>query len=147
MPNSTMPLICVDSSVVLPLVIEHPLSDVALNQWQGWKTENCRFVAPTLLHYEITNVLHRYCVAGLFSQITTYTSLQAALVLQIMLYDDNALHYSARNIALTHKLPATYDAYYLALSERLGAEFWTADRRLFNRVHEELPWVHCLGAS
>jgi hypothetical protein len=42
-------------------------------------------------------------------------------------------------------LPAAYDAHYLALAERVGAEFWTTDRRLANKVREALPWVHLLA--
>jgi len=36
---------------------------------------------------------------------------------------------------------AVYDAHYLALAERLGAEMWTADRRLCQAVGAALPWV------
>ncbi len=39
----------------------------------------------------------------------------------------------------------SYDAHYLALAEHLGCEFWTADKRLHNAVHEKLPWVRGLG--
>ena len=67
MPKSIMPLVCVDSSIVLPLVIEHPLSDVVLRRWQIWKAENRGVIAPSLLHYELVNALHRYCRAGFFS--------------------------------------------------------------------------------
>jgi len=41
--------------------------------------------------------------------------------------------------------PTAYDAHYLALAEMLGCEFWTADRRLYNAVKEELPWVKWLS--
>jgi len=34
------------------------------------------------------------------------------------------------DLAARFSLPAIYDAHYLALAERLGSEFWTADRRL-----------------
>ena len=34
------------------------------------------------------------------------------------------------------------DAHYLALAQRLGAEFWTADRRLVQAVQATLPWVN-----
>jgi len=34
----------------------------------------------------------------------------------------------------------------LALAERLGAEFWTADRRLCQAVAARLPWVRLLEA-
>ena len=39
-----------------------------------------------------------------------------------------------------------YDAHYLALAERLGAEFWTADRRLQQAVGATLLWVRLLDA-
>ncbi len=38
-----------------------------------------------------------------------------------------------------------YDAHYLALAARLGAEFWTADQRLVNTVQSALPWVRFVG--
>lgn len=36
-----------------------------------------------------------------------------------------------------------YDSAYLALAEALGAELWTADRRLTNAAGQ--PWIHYLG--
>lgn len=38
-------------------------------------------------------------------------------------------------LARQFNLPAAYDAHYLALAERLEAELWTLDRKLFNAVH------------
>jgi predicted nucleic acid-binding protein len=39
-----------------------------------------------------------------------------------------------------------YDAAYLALAEQLGAEFWTADKRLANTAkHLKLTWVNYIG--
>ena len=40
---------------------------------------------------------------------------------------------------------AAYDSFYLALTESLSAEFWTADQRLVNAV--DLPWVHYIADS
>lgn len=147
MPKSIMPLVCVDSSIVLPLVIEHPLSDVILHRWQIWKTENRGFIAPSLLHYELVNALHRYCSAGFFSKSAARASLEAALAQPIALYDEDALHYEASELAATHNLPASYDAHYLALAQRMRADFWTADKRLYNSIHEALPWVYLLQES
>ena len=40
---------------------------------------------------------------------------------------------------------AAYDAQYLALAERLGAEFYTADRRLASLAEAAgLPWVRSI---
>jgi predicted nucleic acid-binding protein len=39
-----------------------------------------------------------------------------------------------------------YDAFYLALAEEIGAEFWTADRSLVNGAQREgATWTHWIG--
>ena len=50
-----------------------------------------------------------------------------------------------KSLATRFNRPAAYDAHYLALAEMMNCEFWTADRRLFNVVKDELPWVRWLG--
>jgi len=56
---------------------------------------------------------------------------------------------SLRALELAGKLgqPKAYDAFYLALAEKLVAEFWTADERLYNRCRKDLKlsWVHWIG--
>jgi predicted nucleic acid-binding protein len=40
---------------------------------------------------------------------------------------------------------AAYDCFYLAIAEALGADFWTADQRLYRSLEaERLGWLHCL---
>jgi predicted nucleic acid-binding protein len=63
------------------------------------------------------------------------------LALPITLYDDDALHGRAFDLGGQYKLPAACDAHYLALAERLSIDFFTGDRRLWNAVRHELPWV------
>lgn len=72
----------------------------------------------------------------------TRRALQYAIRLPIDLIIDSSLHAEAAEIAIEFDLAAAYDAHYLALSERLAAEFWTCDKRLYNSVHHSLPWVH-----
>ncbi len=56
---------------------------------------------------------------------------------------------SLRALELAGKLGQSkaYDAFYLALAEKLVAEFWTADERLYNRSQKDLKlsWVHWIG--
>jgi predicted nucleic acid-binding protein len=73
-------------------------------------------------------------------------ALQRALELPIRLLYDRSIHERALDVAQRRNLPATYDAHYLELAQRLSIEFWTADRRLWNSVHHELSWVK-LAAS
>jgi len=97
--------------------------------------------------YEISNVLYQYVKVGYLHSEEATQALEAILALKITLYGDGPLHHRALRIAQELSLPAAYDAHYLALCERLNADFWTADKRLYNSVHEALPWVHWLQES
>jgi predicted nucleic acid-binding protein len=48
-------------------------------------------------------------------------------------------------LATEYNGPTAYDSFYLALAERLGCEFWTADLKLFNVVSAKLAWVKWIG--
>jgi len=96
------------------------------------------------LYYEVSNALRRYAAQGELLPEEAAEALEAALSLGITLYGDADLHRRALELAGRFSLSATYDAHYLALAERLGAAFWTADRRLTRMVQAALPWVHLL---
>ncbi|MFM5981301.1 MAG: type II toxin-antitoxin system VapC family toxin [Sphaerospermopsis kisseleviana] len=51
----------------------------------------------------------------------------------------------ALTLAKNLNLSAAYDAHYLALSQLLNAEFYTADKRLYNSVKSSLNWVHFIS--
>lgn len=40
---------------------------------------------------------------------------------------------------------SVYDSWHLALAEQTGCEFWTADRKLYNAVHEQRTFVRWLA--
>jgi len=41
-----------------------------------------------------------------------------------------------------------YDAFYMALAEELGAEFWTADQRLARAAQQAgVTWTHWIGEA
>ncbi len=131
---------CVDAGCVVRLVAD-PFDLRIQHLWTQWQEEGRIFVAPTLLLSEVTNVLHRYHRTG-DRIIETMRSAQfKAFQLQIKFHGDTGLHRSAFEYAARFSLPAAYDAHYLALAERLGADFWTTDRRLVKVVRPDLPWV------
>lgn len=141
MPNSWT---CVDASVVVRLFTE-PGEEAIRDRWHRRRSDGVRLTAPTLLRYEVTNALYRAHRSGLMTAEALGRSLQAVLALPIRLRSDPDLHQTALDFAARFSLPAAYDAHYLALADRLGAEFWTADRRLANTVRPALPWVHVVG--
>ena len=133
--------VCVDASIVLRRLLQ-PDDEPVKKLWLSWISQQYRLVSPTLLFYEVTNGLYQQQKYGLLSPETIRDSLELALSLPINLVGEVGLHQRAREIATQYKLPATYDAHYLALAEGMGIELWTADARLVNTLKPyKLNWV------
>jgi predicted nucleic acid-binding protein len=100
------------------------------------------------LTYEVTHILYRETLR------TSRTLDEAKQLLEELLNQglvlampqDAALSLRALELAQQFRLPATYDAHYLALAEREACDYWTADERLWNGVKQELAWVRWLGS-
>jgi predicted nucleic acid-binding protein len=133
--------VCVDANLVIRLVAD-PTDRAVQRLWVQWESEHKRLAAPTLLYYEVANVLYRYQKLGYLSASSVQLALKAALALPLELYGEPDLHWRALALAEQFSLPAAYDAHYLALAELLEGEFWTADGRLARKVQRGLPWVH-----
>ena len=133
--------ICVDANLVLRLVAD-PADEPIQHLWEHWDSEGKRLAAPTLLYYEVANVLYRYQHLGYLSASAVQLSFRAALALPLELHREPDLLWRALSLADKFSLPAAYDAHYLALAQLLEGEFWTADGRLARTVQPSLPWVH-----
>jgi predicted nucleic acid-binding protein len=134
-------MICVDAGPVIHLVL-FPEHVFVQELWTRWEESQQVITAPALLYYEVTNGLYRYQRQGLLSSHTVDIALRAALALPIQVVSDPDLHRQARAFASQYNLSAVYDAHYLALAERLGAELWTRDKRLFNALEPfDLKWL------
>jgi len=134
-------MLCVDAGMVVRRVL-FPQDTTVQSLWESWENEGCQVIAPHLIFYEVTNALYRYQRQGWLSRGTVAIALEAALALPIELDGDANLHRRARVLAAQFNLSAAYDAHYLALAERLGVDFWTADQRLTNALHSyKLTWV------
>lgn len=136
--------LCVDANLVIRLIAD-PRDQAVRQAWEGWDADSRQIAAPTLLYYEVGNALYRYQRAQMMGAPAARLAFKAALALPIRLYGSQALHQRAWELTERFALPATYDAHYLALADRLGGEFWTADQKLIEIVQDELPWVHAVG--
>jgi predicted nucleic acid-binding protein len=144
MPSSST--LGVDASLVVRFVTNAP--DAAIKaRWRIWHEIGQDFVAPNLLCYEVVNTLHRLTRAGEIPAQGAQTALDTAFRLPIQFHHDLDLHWQALAIAGRLTLPAAYDVHYLALAEREGIEFWTADRRLANAIRPHLSWVQFGGTE
>jgi predicted nucleic acid-binding protein len=139
--------VCVDASVIVRFILQP--EDIAITQlWQSWISQEYKLVAPSLLYYEVTNALYRYQKSGLILPETIRDALDTALSLPIDLVNDAYLHRQARIMADRYRLPAAYDAHYLALSEQMDIDLWTADARLFKALQPfGITRVKLAGAS
>jgi len=131
----------VDANLVIRRVL-FPDDEPVQKLWESWHQESRRLLAPSLLPYEVTSVLFRYQRQGWLNANTTEIALMAALALPTEIIGDAELHLQAFILASCYNLPAAYDAHYLALAERTGADFFTNDMRLLNALQSQnLSWV------
>jgi predicted nucleic acid-binding protein len=141
----TNSLVCVDASLTIKLVLYERDSELARALWETWRIQETRVVAPTLWAYEVTSVIRKQVYRGLLDPSMEIDTFDAIHQLPMLLMRPAGLHQRASELARYFYRPAAYDAHYLALAEISDCPFWTADKRLFNAVREELSWVNWLG--
>lgn len=136
-------LVCVDASIVVDRLIG--IDDAQLvTLWEGWITNKSELVAPTLMRYEVINVLYQISKKTQLSAETTAEAVQALNRLPIHLYSDPQLHGRAFALARELALGATYEAHYLALASQLDCVFWTRDAKLARTAVAKYKWVRLL---
>lgn len=138
-------LVCVDASLALAQVLSEPHSALADALWAEWNRQGIKVIAPLLWGYEVTSVIRKNTFRRLLAVEAEERALNAVHRLPVDLWQPPGLHQHAWELARRFNRPAAYDAHYLALAEMSGCPFWTGDERLYNAVHNELPWVYWLG--
>ncbi|WP_069791011.1 type II toxin-antitoxin system VapC family toxin (plasmid) [Cyanobacterium sp. IPPAS B-1200] len=133
--------ICLDASFVIRYLSQNNSDSIYVQKLREWQEKNYTLIAPTLIMYEVTNAFHRAVIAGQITESEAQDFLEEAMSLNISFYGDKNLHRDAMKLANLFRLPATYDAHYLALANRFSVELWTADSRLYNSVSTSLSWV------
>ena len=132
----------VDASVILSAFFpdeDQPQAQAVIREHVMGRVE---LVAPTLLLYEVTNAVVQARRRGRISDE------QAEQILTSL----EGLKISLKPVTWQQVLPlalhfdrSAYDAAYLALAETSEQPLVTADRRLYNAVHERLDWVQWMG--
>jgi predicted nucleic acid-binding protein len=134
-----------DASLVIKSILPNPelqSCQAVLARYKG-----SYLVAPALWVYEITSTFTK---AVHFDQIPAEegrAAIRQALALGVqVIVPDETQSLLAYSWALMLKRASTYDCFYLAIAEALQAEFWTADRRLFQSLESfHLEWIHWTG--
>ena len=130
---------CIDASLVVR-ILDGDSSAMAV--WERLIQSGGELIAPSLLSYEVANVLQQQQRTAKIAAATAQDGLRRVLDLPIELHGDARLHLRALEIAHERRLRATYDAHYVALAERFRVPLWTCDRRLAEELHDGPPEVH-----
>ena len=136
-----------DSSVAIALVLSLPYSAQAVALVESLSTAD--IYVPTLWQYEVVSTLRKAVALGRFSTAQVEQALSRLLTLpNTQVAPDAALHREALKWAERLGQGVAHDAQYLAVASYLGAEFWTADRRLVERARASgADWVHPIGTE
>jgi predicted nucleic acid-binding protein len=139
--------VVVDASLAVKWATYEDDTPAAQMLLDHWIQENVTILAPDLLLYETTNIFYKRMRKDqlMLEEAASAFGLLMQTGLNIETITNEKLSLQALKIAQSHKLPATYDAHYLALAEREQCEFWTADERLYNSVKSQFSWVRLLS--
>jgi len=141
--------IVVDSNIIATLVIDMPYSETASAHFKSWLNSETLLLAPMLFEYEIATIIRRYIKAGEISEQQSRTVLDKILSSNIdIIPPSRTLHHAALRWAEKIGQAKAYDAHYLALAEQESADFWSADKRLVNNLHQlNIDWAHWIGEA
>lgn len=138
-----MPVVCVDASLVLMLLLPDEHRDWVDSLWHHWARENVTPFSAPLLYAEVTSVLREAVFFGRLESEEGDQAFDTFCELSIPTSTRTDLHRLAWGLAKEHHQPRAYDATYLAVARAEGCDLWTGDRRLVNSV--ALPWVKWAG--
>ncbi len=126
------------------LLFPEPLSPKAEALFEDAQRLALRLTAPHVLPFEMTNAIRRRMRREGLELRDALLVLDHFLLLPIDLVVDHELHRSALRLTETYSLGGQ-DAHYVALAQRLGCDFWTADERVLRAVAGRLPFVRFIG--
>ena len=136
--------IVVDANITVALFVNLPYSSQSEGLFRLWRKQDVQLHAPALWPAEMVSVLRKMVAVGQMSSDDARLALASLerIPIQVTLPDlgllDSSLLWADRlNQTVSH------DAQYVALTESISAEFWTADQRLINSLeHLNIPWAH-----
>lgn len=141
-----MSYLVIDANVAVKSIIS--ANDNLDAFWDKVDRENVTPCAPRLWLSETASAIRSLVSQRALSPNEGEEVLRTIHGLRIeVMNEDEELSLRALELARNLGHSKAYDAFYLALAEKLVVEFWTADERLVNRCRKDLKlnWVHWVG--
>ncbi len=135
--------IVVDASTAIWAVVPGPVDTLPLFSDCG----SGDVLAPEIWLPETVSVIRRMAYGHYLTSAEALTAVHDLFSLDVqVMMSDEALALSALQWAERLGQSKAYDAFYVALAERAGADLWTADRRLVNGARQAgVTWVRWVG--
>ena len=130
----------IDSSVVVKWFVDEELDDIAKVIRSEWKTRRLVCFVPDLLFVEMGNIIWKKRRKNEIASADASLVIDGLQQLPWRVTSTESLLEDAYKIA-TRLDRTVYDSCYLALAQRLGCPFVTADDRLANAVAAHIPNV------
>jgi len=137
--------IVVDVSVVIKVVVPEYMSDKADTLISDAKSRGIKLIAPHLYEPESVSVLSRKVWEGKLTKTQADAALKVLKNVPVKLLSFAEQIDRAWVIARQFNMRYAYDAFYVALAEHRGCELWTADKKLYDIVHNTFTFVKWLG--
>lgn len=136
----------IDANIAIQTVL-----DIAANLEKFWERvdqEQITPCAPRLWLSETASAIRFLVSRREINSDDAEDALRTIHGLQVEIINEDE-ELSLRALELADKLGQSkaYDAFYLALAEKLVVDFWTMDERLVNRCRKDLKlnWVYWVG--
>jgi len=138
-------LVCIDANVIVRTLVPGPFTENALALLTSWQSDQVTLIAPAILAFEVTSTLRRLVYLQELTPEEGEEAFEQFLRIPIRLSHRRPLFPLAWKLAKEFNRSRAYDTAYIALAHLANCEFWTADERLYNGVHQKLPWVKWVG--
>ena len=130
-----------DASVIIKWFLKEKLSGEALEYQEQHLEGVVSLVAPSLLPFELINVLCTKSILNLEAVLGVANVFYFTGITEYFLTKE--LAHATAKLSKKYEISA-YDAAYVALAQSLGCQFITADRKLYQKV-KSLKLVKLLG--
>lgn len=124
--------ICIDANIVVKWYTYEDLKEEAIALLDESDRLGIQLIAPDFIYAETASTIRKNVYRGLLSAENGAIAIGLLKRLEIKRYDVRDLYDDAWRIAERFNLGGLYDAFYLALAELRGCDFWTADQKLLN---------------
>ncbi len=136
----------IDANIVIQTVLD--MTNSLEQFWENVDMQQINPCVPRLWLSETTSAIRSLLSQKHITSEQAGQALRTIHGLHIEIIDEDE-ELSLRALELAGKLGQSkaYDAFYLALAEKLAVEFWTGDERLANRCRKDLKlsWVHSVN--